>query len=96
MMGAGPAGLASAGTMGAAGLNVTPPQKADSVGAVWRRRCDCLHPHTDGNHSGLPDMAMPQTYPTIHLAKKQPNILKAAPHALRSDRIFLRIVRSPI
>ena len=63
IVGAGPAGLACAATMSAAGLDVTVLEKADTVGAVWRRHYDRLHLHTDRNHSGLPGMAMPKAYP---------------------------------
>ncbi len=64
IVGAGPAGLACAVTMRAAGLEVTVLEKADSVGAVWRRHYDRLHLHTDRNRSGLPGLAMPKAYPT--------------------------------
>ncbi len=64
IVGAGPAGLACAVTMRAAGLDVTVLEKADSVGAVWRRHYDRLHLHTDRNRSGLPGLAMPKAYPT--------------------------------
>jgi cation diffusion facilitator CzcD-associated flavoprotein CzcO len=64
IVGAGPAGLACAATMRAAGLSVTVLEKADSVGAVWRRHYDRLHLHTDRGHSGLPGMPMPSDYPT--------------------------------
>ena len=64
IIGAGPAGLACAATMRATGLNVAVLEKADRVGAVWRHHYDRLHLHTDRNHSGLPDMAMPPDYPT--------------------------------
>jgi cation diffusion facilitator CzcD-associated flavoprotein CzcO len=63
IVGAGPAGLACAATMSAAGLDVVVLEKADKVGAVWRRHYDRLHLHTDRNHSGLPGMAMPKAYP---------------------------------
>jgi cation diffusion facilitator CzcD-associated flavoprotein CzcO len=64
IIGAGPAGLACAVRMRAAGLEIAVLEKADSVGAVWRRHYDRLHLHTDRGHSALPDMAMPPDYPT--------------------------------
>jgi cation diffusion facilitator CzcD-associated flavoprotein CzcO len=64
IVGAGPAGLASAMAMRAAGFEVAVFEKADSVGAVWRRHYDRLHLHTDRKHSSLPGMAMPPTFPT--------------------------------
>jgi cation diffusion facilitator CzcD-associated flavoprotein CzcO len=63
IVGAGPAGLACARTMRAAGLDVMVLEKSGQVGAVWRRHYDRLHLHTDRNHSGLPGMPMPKDYP---------------------------------
>jgi thioredoxin reductase len=63
IVGAGPAGLACAATMGAKGLKVAVLEKADNVGSSWRRHYDRLHLHTDRNHSGLPGMNMPRDYP---------------------------------
>jgi NADPH-dependent 2,4-dienoyl-CoA reductase/sulfur reductase-like enzyme len=63
IIGAGPAGLACAMTMRAAGLNAAVLEKAGTVGSAWRRHYDRLHLHTDRRHSGLPDMAMPKSYP---------------------------------
>jgi cation diffusion facilitator CzcD-associated flavoprotein CzcO len=63
IVGAGPAGLACAVTLRAAGLDVTVLDKADSVGSAWRHHYDRLHLHTDRGHSGLPGMAMPPSYP---------------------------------
>jgi cation diffusion facilitator CzcD-associated flavoprotein CzcO len=64
IIGAGPAGLACAASMGALGLNATVLEKGNAVGPVWRRHYDRLHLHTDRGHSGLPGMDMPRTYPT--------------------------------
>jgi cation diffusion facilitator CzcD-associated flavoprotein CzcO len=63
VVGAGPAGLACAAMMKAGGLDVAVLEKADRVGAVWRRHYDRLHLHTDRKHSGLAGFAMPATYP---------------------------------
>lgn len=63
IVGAGPAGLACAAMMKARGLDVAVLEKADRVGAVWRRHYDRLHLHTDRKHSGLAGFAMPATYP---------------------------------
>jgi len=70
IVGAGPAGLACAGTMRAAGLDVMVFEKAGDVGAAWRRHYDRLHLHTDRNHSGLPGMAMSSDYPA-YLSREQ-------------------------
>src|SRR5689334_11266876 len=64
IVGAGPAGLACAATLRAAGLSVAVLERADTVGSAWRRHYDRLHLHTDRNHSGLPGMPMPAAYPT--------------------------------
>ena len=63
IIGAGPAGLACAATMQAAGLKATVLEKAGAVASVWRRHYDRLHLHTDRDHSGLPLMPMPRDYP---------------------------------
>lgn len=63
IIGAGPAGLACAASLSAVGINATVVEKADTVGAVWRRHYDRLHLHTDRGHSGLPGLAMPRSLP---------------------------------
>jgi cation diffusion facilitator CzcD-associated flavoprotein CzcO len=64
IVGAGPAGIACAASIGARGLKATVLGKANTVGSVWRRHYDRLHLHTDRGHSGLPGMTMPRNYPT--------------------------------
>ena len=83
IVGAGPAGLACAVTMQAVGLKATVLEKADGVGAVWRRHYDRLHLHTDRNHSGLPGMAMPLKYPTYPSREQMVEYLES--YAARFD-----------
>ncbi len=63
VVGAGPAGLACAATMGERGLKVAVVERADNVGSAWRRHYDRLHLHTDRNHSALPGLDMPRSFP---------------------------------
>jgi cation diffusion facilitator CzcD-associated flavoprotein CzcO len=62
VIGAGPAGLATAAAMRARGLNAVILEKSDAVGAVWRRHYDRLHLHTDRARSGLPGLPIPKAY----------------------------------
>ena len=62
IIGAGPAGLATAAALKSRGLNATILEKSDAVGAVWRRHYDRLHLHTDRARSGLPGLPIPRTY----------------------------------
>ena len=62
VIGAGPAGLATAAVLRARGLNATILEKSDAVGAVWRRHYDRLHLHTDRARSGLPGLPIPKVY----------------------------------
>jgi cation diffusion facilitator CzcD-associated flavoprotein CzcO len=62
IIGAGPAGLATAAALQNRGLRATILEKSDSVGAVWRRHYDRLHLHTDRARSGLPGLPVPKAY----------------------------------
>jgi cation diffusion facilitator CzcD-associated flavoprotein CzcO len=62
IIGAGPAGLATAAALRARGLDAAILEKSDAVGAVWRRHYDRLHLHTDRARSGLPGLPMPKAY----------------------------------
>ena len=97
IVGAGPAGLACAASMGACGLNATVLEKSNSVGSVWRRHYDRLHLHTDRGHSGLPGMAMPRSYPTYPSRKQFVEYLESYAAQFRLQPVFnttvLRIAR---
>ena len=62
IIGAGPAGLATAAAFKARGLSAAILEKSAAVGSVWRRHYDRLHLHTDRGHSSLPGLAMPAAY----------------------------------
>ena len=61
IVGAGPAGLAAAQRLQAQGLAPLLFEKAEQVGAAWRRHYDRLHLHTPRMHSGLPGLAIPRS-----------------------------------
>ena len=62
VVGAGPAGLATAAALRARGLDAAILEKSDAVAAVWRRHYDRLHLHTDRARSGLPGLPIPKAY----------------------------------
>jgi cation diffusion facilitator CzcD-associated flavoprotein CzcO len=88
IIGAGPAGLASAASMGALGLRATVLEKEDTVGSVWRRHYDRLHLHTDRGHSGLPGMAMPRSYPTYPSREQVVEYLESYAAHFRIQPVF--------
>jgi len=63
VIGAGPAGLASAVCAQKAGAEVTLLEKSDSVGSSWRGHYTRLKLHTVKARSGLPHMPMPKHVP---------------------------------
>ncbi len=62
VIGAGPAGLATAACLRGRGVKPVIVEKSGAVGAVWRRHYDRLHLHTDRGHSGLPGLPMPSSF----------------------------------
>jgi cation diffusion facilitator CzcD-associated flavoprotein CzcO len=62
VIGAGPAGLATAACLKRRGLNPVIFEKSDAVGSVWRRHYDRLHLHTDRDRSSLPGLPMPRAF----------------------------------
>lgn len=63
IVGAGPAGLAVAGSLAARGLPATVIEKAGDIGASWRGHYDRLCLHTVKQESALPGMPFPDHYP---------------------------------
>jgi cation diffusion facilitator CzcD-associated flavoprotein CzcO len=62
VVGAGPAGLATAAALKARGRDAVILEKSDAIASVWRRHYDRLHLHTDRARSGLPGLPMPKAY----------------------------------
>ena len=53
IIGAGPAGLASAACLKAEGITPVILERADTVASSWRGHYDCLHLHTSRGRSAL-------------------------------------------
>ena len=62
VIGAGPAGLATAATLGRLGRPYVVLERADAVGASWQGRYDSLRLHTVRWLSGLPGAPIPRQY----------------------------------
>ncbi|MFF7123441.1 NAD(P)-binding domain-containing protein [Streptomyces sp. NPDC008240] len=62
VIGAGPGGLAAAYALRARGIRAVVLEKADEVGASWRRHYDRLHLHTTRRLSALPGLAIPRRF----------------------------------
>jgi len=63
VVGAGPAGLASAACLKQRGLDVTVLEAGPSLGSSWRRHYERLRLHTAKEHSGLPGLPFPDEVP---------------------------------
>ena len=62
VIGGGPAGLSVAYALRARGVRAVVLEKADDVGASWRRHYDRLHLHTTRRLSALPGLPMPRRF----------------------------------
>lgn len=63
IIGAGPAGLASAACLRVRGLPFTLAEQADVIGSSWHRAYERLHLHTARQHSALPFLPFPRGTP---------------------------------
>lgn len=70
IVGAGAAGLATAGCLKRAGVSSVIIEASDDVAATWRSLYDRLHLHTVRSLSGLPGLPMGRAYPT-YLSREQ-------------------------
>jgi putative flavoprotein involved in K+ transport len=62
VIGAGPAGLAAAGSLRSAGVPCVVLEKAAAIGAAWRAHYDRLRLHTERALSGLPGLPIPKRH----------------------------------
>ncbi|MFE0453408.1 flavin-containing monooxygenase [Streptomyces sp. NPDC058914] len=62
VIGGGPGGLAAAYALRSQGIRAVVVERADRVGASWRRHYDRLHLHTTRRLSALPGLAMPRRF----------------------------------
>ncbi|MDR3574159.1 MAG: NAD(P)/FAD-dependent oxidoreductase [Anaerolineaceae bacterium] len=70
IIGAGPAGLSTAGALKQAGLASVILDSGQRIGHSWEQRYDRLHLHTVRAYSGLAHFAIPRIYPK-YLSKDQ-------------------------
>lgn len=63
IVGAGPAGLATAACVKQRGLNSIVLERSDRIAPSWYRHYDRLHLHTHKGSSSLPYLRMPKRYP---------------------------------
>jgi cation diffusion facilitator CzcD-associated flavoprotein CzcO len=80
--------------MRAKGVSVTVVEKGDDVGSAWRSHYDRLHLHTDRKHSGLPGMAMPDTYPPYPSRAQMVEYLECYAARFNIRPVFATEVRS--
>ena len=65
VIGAGPSGVAAAVSLRDRGLHPLLMDRADEVGASWRRRYDRLKLNTRRDYSHLPERPYPERHPDI-------------------------------
>ncbi|MEM1321459.1 MAG: NAD(P)/FAD-dependent oxidoreductase [Bacteroidota bacterium] len=70
IIGAGPAGLATAGRMRQAGVDFEILERSQHVGNAWHHHYDRLHLHTVKQLSHLPLLEFPEDYP-LYVPRKQ-------------------------
>ena len=69
IIGAGPAGLATAGRLRKAGLEFTLLEQTNTIATSWQNHYDGLHLHTVNPLSHLPHLPFPEGYP-LYVSKE--------------------------
>lgn len=87
VVGAGPAGLATAACLGRRGITAHVVEQAAAVGASWRQHYERLHLHTVKTHSALPGLPFPADAPRYVPRQGVVDYLEAyaAHHAIRPE-----------
>ena len=89
VIGAGPAGLATAAELGRRGVAAVVLERGAGAGAAWRGRYDSLHLHTVRAMSGLPGTAIPRNegrWVSRDGARPVPRALRGGAHARHPHR----------
>ena len=85
VVGAGAAGLATAGALTRRGIEPIVLDRDEHVGGTWSRRYDRLHLHTVRSYSGLPQRPIPPSEPRYVSKDAFADYLADYAHALRID-----------
>jgi indole-3-pyruvate monooxygenase len=88
IIGAGPAGLASAACLRTQGLPFTLVERSDAVGSSWRRHYERLHLHTARQHSALPFLPFPRGTPRYPSRQQVIEYLELYMRHFRIDPLF--------
>jgi cation diffusion facilitator CzcD-associated flavoprotein CzcO len=89
VIGAGPAGLAVAARLQAAGVPFVVLEQSGRVGSSWRQRYDRLHLHTHGSVSALPFWPFPSSFPEYVSARDLADYYEGYAAAMFGDRLRL-------
>ena len=94
VVGAGPAGLASASALKARGRDAVILERSDAVASVWRRHYDRLHLHTDRARSSLLGLTMPTAYGRYPSRAQVIEYLEAYAAKFALEPVFNAMVRA--
>lgn len=88
IVGAGPAGLATAACLAKKQMASVVLERGSGVGSSWRNHYERLHLHTAKQHSGLPHLAFPASAPIFPSRKQVVDYLEAYAAAFGIQPVF--------